>query len=210
MHVDKSWLEAAFLPETEPSRSVRLKSGRLQSYRACSHFGVKLLEWGTDFNFQSLIALITVSLHVAMKAWTKQLLFRYLLWLFLIFFANPMHGTWDCNGKCGFFLSNELLVEELVPENLLYSLVLSVFLPCLVLREEKDFPIKFFIIWVIWVWGLVLRILWWDKSMAACSKSHSSLFRADFAPGGMQRVDTRRRTDSELFTGVTEVLSILR
>lgn len=46
--------------------------------------------------------------------------------------------------------------------------------------------------------------------MAACSKSHSSLFRADSAPGGMQTVDTRKRTDTGIFTEVTEVLSIER
>lgn len=129
----------------------------------------------------------------------------------LSFFANCMHGTWDCNGKWVIFLSNKLLVEGLVPEKtLLCSLVLNIFLSSLLLKEKKEFSTKRFIIWVIWVRGLVLRILWWGKFRAACSKSHSSLFHADSAPGGMQSVDTRRRTDTELFTRVTEVLSIER
>lgn len=107
-----------------------------------------------------------------------------------------------------FFLSNKLLVEGLVPEKpLLCSLVLNIFL---LFKEEKEFPTKLFIIWVIWVRGLVLRILWGKKFMAVCSKSHSSLFCADSAPGGLQSVDTRRKIDSELFMGVTEDLSIER
>lgn len=47
-------------------------------------------------------------------------------------------------------------------------------------------------------------------SKSVCSKSDSSLFRADSAPGGLQSVDTRRKIDSELFMGVTEDLSIER
>lgn len=72
----------------------------------------------------------------------------------LPFFANSMRGTWDCNGKQGFFPSNKFFVEGLLPEKpLLCSLVLSIFLPSLLLKEEKEFPPKLFIIWVIWVRG---------------------------------------------------------
>lgn len=46
---------------------------------------------------------------MAMKAWTKQLLFRYLWRLFLIFFANSMCETWDCNGKWGFFSEQQVV-----------------------------------------------------------------------------------------------------
>lgn len=52
-----------------------------------------------------------------------------------------MRGTWDCNGKWGFFLSNKLLVEGLVPEKpLLCSLVLNFFCYS---RRRRNFPQSF-------------------------------------------------------------------